>query len=480
MSVGKRIARNTSILAFSHILSKALYLVLIIILTRYLGTEGFGLYSFALAYVMLFMPLTHMGMTSLLIRDIARQREKGQDIFSAIWPLALAFSLLAMLSINGIALVISDIRIERLVIAALSIYLVFDSWSRFAFAVFRGHERLEFEAIVNIVERVTLFIATLIAWWLSLDIVLLMLVFAGTQFVKAALALSWVGRHFFHFHIRWDSEFCWKFLREAYPFLLFSVFSILSIRIDLLMLKYFHTDEIVGIYNVGRRLTESLWFIPEVLYSALFPALSALYLSQREQFRSVFQQAFHYMTVLGLPLAAGIFVLAPQIIAFFFEPEFQEGDIALRWLSVNLGILFMKHLCVAALGAAGKQRVVSNLMLLDGASEYHGLNYLLIPGYVILGAGIATAIAEAITFVLFLFFSKRYLDVPRMSSTISKSVFATVLVAATAWLLQDLHLILVAAISTGTYLILVWLLKMFSAQDWRKILALIPGKKADS
>ncbi len=464
MSVGKRIVKNTSVLATSHVLSKILYLVLILILTRYLGTDGFGLYSFALAYTMLFMPLTHMGMNSLLIREIARNRDQGQDVFSAIWPVFLSFSLLTMVVVNALALIISETNQERTVIGALSIFLVFDSWSRFCFAVFRGHERLEYEAVVNIAERVLIFFLTLFAWWQGYDIVLLMFLFAAAQVFKTGLGLFWVRRHFFHFSVRWDSQFVGKFLRESFPFLLFSMFGILSIRIDLIMLKYFFSDEIVGIYNTGRRIAESLYFVPEVLYSALFPALSALYFSERKKFNAIFQQSFQLMFAIALPITISLSMLAPAIIALLFEPAFFEGHIALSWLAINLGILFVKHICVATLGAVGKQREVARVMFLTVILNIM-LNYMLIPQYGITGAGVATVIAETITFILILLLTRPVVGQAMFSKRLLRIALAAIAMGVSMFYIRDWNLFVVVVLGSIMYLVCLIMFKAFTVRQ---------------
>ncbi len=76
MSTGQRIIKNSIFLILSQIFSKIFNFGLILVLTRLLGTSGYGLYSFSFSYVSLFVVLTHLGITNLLVREIARNKEE--------------------------------------------------------------------------------------------------------------------------------------------------------------------------------------------------------------------------------------------------------------------------------------------------------------------------------------------------------------------------------------------------------------------
>ena len=49
-------------------------------IARYLGSEDFGVYSFALAVVGLFTPLAALGLKDLTIRALANNPEKKKEL----------------------------------------------------------------------------------------------------------------------------------------------------------------------------------------------------------------------------------------------------------------------------------------------------------------------------------------------------------------------------------------------------------------
>ena len=94
MNTGRTIIKNNLVLNSSHILSKLINLALVLILTRMLGPSGFGIFTFAFAYVILFMMLGSMGINSLLIRDIARNKAEINSFLGISIPIILFLSFL--------------------------------------------------------------------------------------------------------------------------------------------------------------------------------------------------------------------------------------------------------------------------------------------------------------------------------------------------------------------------------------------------
>ena len=79
MTTAKRIVKNAGLLLASHVTSKVLHLLHVMYTARYLGAEGFGILSFALAYTGIFGALTDLGLRSLTVREVARDASRGRS-----------------------------------------------------------------------------------------------------------------------------------------------------------------------------------------------------------------------------------------------------------------------------------------------------------------------------------------------------------------------------------------------------------------
>ena len=458
MNTGKRIVKNSLVLYLSHLFSKLINLALVIILTRMLGTDGFGIYNFAFAFVILFMVLGNMGLNSLLTRDIARSKAEINRYLGSSIPLIIYLSVFIILLINGITQITHWTAVQKMAIGIFSFYLVFDSLSRHFIAVFRAFEKMEYEAITNLSERTIMLAVTVVMWTTHQGLIPLLMSYVIIQMLKALIAFLFMRRFFQKIEWHWAHPQTFTLLKAAYPFALMAIFGTISGRIDTIMLKIFHTDQMVGLYNAAHKLIESLQFIPENFVMALFPAFSVLYFSEKQKFNSTFSRAFQFITILAFPIATGLYLLAPQIIHLLFEPEFSRAAVALRWLGIALGIIFFKFLFSTSLNAIGKQHLVAAItgisMLVNVV-----LNYILIPKYDLLGASLATIASEFSAVMLVMFTALKMAETRLPVGIISKAIAASAGMALFLIFFHGWNVIVLALAGSIVYFILIFLLR---------------------
>jgi O-antigen/teichoic acid export membrane protein len=232
---------------------------------------------------------------------------------------------------------------------------------------------------------------------------------------------------------------------------------------------------VVGLYNAAKRLIESTSFIPENIAFALFPALSALYFGNRDRFNRTFQQSSEMMFILTIPITAGIFILAPQIIKLLFTNEFNEASIALRWLSLALGLFFFKYIFAAVLNSMGKQLVLS---LLFGLAMILNviLNYLLIPEYQLLGASLATVMTEFIIVLMTFFMCRKLLGLPLFSVKYLKTAILGIFIILFIYYFRNWNIFIIIPSTAVLYMLMLLVSGVISQSDRRYYFNLIKEK----
>jgi O-antigen/teichoic acid export membrane protein len=83
MNTVQRIAKNTGVLLASQIASYIFGFFFIMYTARYLGAEGFGILSFALAFTGIFCVFSDLGLSILTIRGVARDKSLAGQILSS-------------------------------------------------------------------------------------------------------------------------------------------------------------------------------------------------------------------------------------------------------------------------------------------------------------------------------------------------------------------------------------------------------------
>ena len=475
MVSGKKIVKNSVILITSQIVSKFINLGLILVLTRMLGSGGYGLYSFSFAYAGLFVVIIHLGINNLLIREVAKFKDRADEFIGVSLPLVLILSCIALLILNSIPLLAGWLYEERVITLVFGFYFVFDTLGRYFLSVARAFERMEYEGILNIIERFLLIIIASLTWIFDSTLLLLVSLFTFVMFCKATVSLILVRKKFVRFDLRWQSDYALEIVKDAYPFALVGLFAAISARGDLLLLKFFHSTEVVGIYSAARKIIDSLTLISENIHFAVFPAISVFYLNQKIKFNQTFQHTLHFMILIAIPVSVGLFILAPKIITFLFDPEFQSAYIALRWLSIALGLIFVRHAFTLVLNAVGRQHFFAIIFGISMAVNLL-LNFILIPHYQILGASLAAIAAELVILIISLPILIKYVNPDFGWIKFIKTVITVILLYALINAIQDWSFLLIILISTLSYVALLLGLRLYSIEDLKKVRELLSLK----
>ena len=150
----KKIFKNTGYLFVSGTISKALFLVQIIFIARYLGTSGFGKYAFVFAFGSLFFILSNPGLTDLTTRELARNKSKTGKYLGNLLViklgLCLVTSLLMITTINLID-VSQELRIGMYLICFI---LSIDAFMGVFYSAFRAYEKMFYEALVLLIHNI--------------------------------------------------------------------------------------------------------------------------------------------------------------------------------------------------------------------------------------------------------------------------------------------------------------------------------------
>ena len=80
-----KIFLNTVIITFSTILEKFIFLIINVILSRYLGLDQYGEYTTALAFATFFSMITDMGINQSMIRELNYEGEQGKTFFNIVF-----------------------------------------------------------------------------------------------------------------------------------------------------------------------------------------------------------------------------------------------------------------------------------------------------------------------------------------------------------------------------------------------------------
>lgn len=130
---------------------------------RYLGAEGFGILSFALAFTGIFGVFSDLGLSTLTVREVARDKSLASKYLGNIAVMKvilviITFGLIA-LSINLLGYPEQTIKVVYLV--ALSI--IFSAFSGMFYSIFQAYEKMEYQSVGQILNSALMLSGALFA-----------------------------------------------------------------------------------------------------------------------------------------------------------------------------------------------------------------------------------------------------------------------------------------------------------------------------
>lgn len=467
MSNVQRIARNTAVLLASNIASLVISFFFTMYVARYLGAQGFGVLSFALAFTAIFGVLTDIGLQGLMIREIARDRALAPKFMGNIAVLKI---FLVIVTFGLIALTIElldypEHTIKVVYLMALSV--MFNAFSIMLYGVFRAYERMEFEAVGGVLSSAL----TLggVFWAISHDYSVVG--FAWIYFAVSVLTLGYsLGVSAWKFmmpRLEIDLTFWKESLKQAWPFALSGVFLTIYMWVDSVMLSQMKGDEAVGLYNAAYRLSLVLTFIPLAYYSAIFPIMSRFHITSSEFLRFTHERSFKYMLILGVPIGVGTTLLAEKIILLIFGGEYFPSVIVLQILVWWISISFVGGVFGNLFQSVNKQIIVVWIAL-AGAVLKLILNLILIPGHSYTGASIATLATAFIIVGLSFIWSSRIgygISISNIIYVTLKVAFASAVMCAFIMCLKNFFILALIPMSALLYFTVLYIIGGIDKED---------------
>ncbi len=465
MNTVQRIVKNTASIAVGQVVSYLLDFFFMMLIARYLGAEGFGILSFALAFTTIFIVFTDLGLQQLIIREVARDKSLTTKYLGNIVVIKLILGMgtsgLIALTINLLGYPQQTITVVYLV----GLSLVFNAFTLMFYSIFQAYERIEFTSVGLVLNAALRLGGALFGTSQGFSVVGFALLYPIASMVVLGYSFAVSLWKFAIPKVEIDFSFWRSTLKEALPFGLAAVFVTIYFYISMVMLSLMKGDAAVGWYNAAYKLVYLLLFIPGAYFASIYPLMSQYFVSSAESLRIMYQRSSRYMLMLALPIAAGTTLLAGRIILLIFGAQYTPSIIVLQVLVWAILFSFMTQTPVFVLYSINRQRTYTIVTLLSMILNIL-LNLILIPRLSYIGASITTVATEFLGFTFLFYYVAHRLGNPLSLEFILKIILATSIMAAfviyCGGLMNIGLVIFTAAVIYGSLLLL---LRVFSKED---------------
>lgn len=407
-STNQTVIKNTFWAFLAEGVKKGILLLLSILIARHLGVSGYGKFSFALSFTMLFSVFADLGLNMLATREIAREPDRARKFISVIATLKIMLGTGTFTVIFIIAQFINKTDDVKILIYLFSGYVIINSINDFFVAVFRAHEEIQYEALFKIIQSAALLIMTSTLLLLHCSAFWVVSAYMGSRIAGLGAILWILRKKQIPVHLAFDLAFTKELLRESWPFALSTVFYIIYFSIDSIMISFLLGDREVGIYSASYTLMSGLFYIPFLISIPFFPRMSKLLKGTNEQIKALISLWNRNLLFTFIPVFLLSFIFANSIIDLLYGQKYAESVIVFKLLLFALPFKFLSHppgYSLSALNLHRKRVAIQGITALFNTVT----NYYFIPLYGINAACATTFLSCLLLYVLYQFFFNRLL-----------------------------------------------------------------------
>lgn len=358
------------------------------LLARRLGAEGFGVLGFAAALTSYLIIAVSVGLQDLAAREVARRRGDAPRIAAGVVRVRLWLGLAGIALVAGVAALLPKPPAVRAVVALSALSLLpmalNTSWA------YKALERTRRVSVGLLLGQLVFAAGVLLLVQYPSDLLRVPVLQAIGELAAALLLLPLLRG-------AWRSGTLADgiaTLRGAGTITASRLLRAIIVTSDVVLLSFLTDDRQVGLYSAAYRICFLLTAIAVSAHVVFLPALTRAQ-SNDALAGEVLGRSLWLSWAVSLPFVVGGAMVAPDVLALLFGPEYRAGGDAFRLLLAGTGLLFLHGTLHNAFLVRNQLRL--QLLIVGSAAAINlGLNLLLIPGYGIRGAALSTLIAEGV------------------------------------------------------------------------------------
>ena len=437
MSTARKIISNTFSQVIGKIIVALLSVAIVKILASYFGKSRYGEYATIFEFLAFFGAIADMGIFTIAVREMSKQKDKEQEIFSEILSLRTFFTTLAMLAAVIVVFLIPKYEGTLIpygvVLVAVSTWLVILSGT--LSSILQVKMKMHFNAFSLVIGKIfatlaIIFIANFLHPFFSAKSFYQIVASSILGALITFLLTLFFASSFAEIKFSFQKERSLALLKEAVPFGLALILNTIYFRLDIILfslllphsqngicLEKFCGDSEAGSYAVAVRMLEVLIIIPLFFMNSVLPILTRYIQKKSKKIKKLLDHSFNFLFASGLSAAIGGMVLAREIVVLISSKDFLSNfsekifssDLALQILMPAMFFTFLTTFFGFILIAFGKQK---QLLWINLSAVLFNLitNLLVIKKWGLLGAGITSVLSEMLILILSFFALKKTIN----------------------------------------------------------------------
>ncbi len=399
-----------------------LSIVIVKLITNYLGVEGYGKYAAIYEFLAFFGIATDLGLFTIAVREMAKEEsnEKREYILANIISLRMILCVVVMAVAIAIAYAIPQYRGIHfgIIIASIAVFLSIIQSALSSLLQF--NLKMQWAALAQVLGKAAalgyMVYTVFYGFTNNVGEGFYHLIWAGVVGNGVLVLVTYFAAcKYGRIRLGGDFKYMRRMFFKSLPYGLALVLNMIYFRIG------------------------SIMFMNSVL-----PVLTRHVKEATGRVSEILRYSFDFLFISAVPMVIGTYILAYPIIFAISSEQFlsrvSEGfygsDIALKILMIAMGVAFVNSLFVYSLIATSHQ---NKLLWINGSCAVLNvcMNLFMVPHFGARGAAITAVVTEILLLILAFSVARKYLRFSFDFGTIWKVLFAGVVMGVAVFSLKD-------------------------------------------
>ena len=469
----KLFAQRVGLVGITNVIINLRGLILLPILTKTLGAEGYGIWSQILVTISLLAPFCTLGLSYAILRFLGPEKDKGKiskglsSIFAITALIGLALSALIFILSKPLAIAVFGgvnaafyIKISSFLILLAAIDQLLINY----FTAFQQMKRYSSFLILQTVGEVTLIAYLVLSGFGLFGAIISLLI---VRLADSIIGFLWISSDVKF--LTPDFSIVKSYLPYTLPLLPTALCYWLINLGDRYVIGYFMGVDAVGIYSASYGIGGLLVLFYAPLSSTLFPAMVHCYENNKiQELKTHLKYSLKFFLLFAIPAFFGLSVLSKSLLVTLATSEFVEGGAVVSIVALATVLFSCGSINTHVLNLFKETKKVG-LIYMTSASINVVMNIILVPLMGIVGAAIATLVTFAVHLFVVSVISFKKVSYDIDLKFISKSIIASIPMAFVVWKLNPygaVSILFAVGIATAVYFGVLVLLRGFTKDEY--------------
>ena len=460
----RSIVKNTIYVYTGEFFSNIFQFIFIILLTRYLGAEGFGKISFALSLGWFIVIFSDVGINHIMFREMSVKSSKIMHHRFLALTLKIFLGIMTLI-VTVLLMILAGFSQERFfVVLIICSAFILDATGQLFRNALMSIKKMNYESVVRIVFGGSKLLIFLALWYMKTGLLLITSIYFFSSLLTLITAAFFLMKKIGKIKFVVDIKYSKWLIKESYPLLFGAVSMKMLLGIDIIMLTWLKGDYVTGIYSAPSRLIMNGFFFSEILAASALPYLATYLKKDKKIFARLTNVLTASYNIIFIPVVVASIIYPQKIIHLIFGGEFIPGSQVLTVFSVILILYYFSALFHTLYLLTHRVKRLATIMVF-AATINAILNYVLITKYSYMGAAYATVFSFTLLILIEYFILIKTKLKINLLGTILKSLALFILTVTAIHSIKSASMAIILAAFLIIYSLLIIVLKVLPSQD---------------